>query len=232
MYFELFPLTYYSLYDDKSNIRVVTNITTRVAFTDEAKNKLAIYDEYDVRDGETPEIVADKFYNDPQLHWLVLHTNDILDPRFEWPLSTYNLQKYVEGKYSNVNGVHHYEDGSGNIVEGNVILNSSAGFSNLHVGNVITNQTGSGIGVVSVKVSSSNIFILATTGGFASGDQVSLYSNTQVNANITATVTISGTPFTNFNVEDEENETKRRIRVLKPEYVIPFVQDFKRKLEL
>ena len=63
MYFENFPLTYYSCYDDLSNVKIVTNITNRVKISEEAKNKLALFDEYDIRDGETPEIVADKFYN-------------------------------------------------------------------------------------------------------------------------------------------------------------------------
>ena len=87
MYFQNFPITYYSL-DDTSTAQVVTNIALRIKLSDELKNNLALYDEYDIKDGETPEMVADKFYSNPLLHWLVLHTNDILDARFDWPLDS------------------------------------------------------------------------------------------------------------------------------------------------
>ena len=50
MYFENFPITYYSLHD-LSNVKVVTNITRRVQISDEVKNTLGVYDEYDVQDG-------------------------------------------------------------------------------------------------------------------------------------------------------------------------------------
>ena len=232
MYFDHFPLTYYSLYDDVSNVKIGTNITTRVRISDEAKNKIAIYDEYDIRDGETPEIVADRFYNNPQLHWIILHVNDILDPRFDWPLSVNNLLKFCEGKYTNVNGTHHYEDSTGNVTNGNVILTSSSSFNNFYVGNVIINDTGSGTAVITSKLSSSNIFILATEGGFSASDRISLYSNASVNANITSTVTVSGTPVTNYYYEDVKNESKRRIRILKTAYVNSLINDFKNKLEI
>ena len=232
MYFENFPLTYYSCYDDLSNVKIVTNITNRVKIYEEAKNKLALFDEYDIRDGETPEIVADKFYNNPQLHWVVLHVNDILDPRFDWPLSVNNLTRYCQGKYSNVNGIHHYEDGTGNVTSGNVIITSNSQFGNLYQGNVITNQTGLGTAVITTTTSSSNMLILVTQGGFNSGDKINLVGNTLNNANITATVTISGTPVTNYNYEDDLNESKRRIRVLKSVYVNSLISDFKKKLEI
>ena len=54
MYFKSFPYTYYSL-DDASTVQVVTNITSRAVLSDEVKNNLSLYDEYDIKDGETPE---------------------------------------------------------------------------------------------------------------------------------------------------------------------------------
>jgi hypothetical protein len=121
MYFKSFPYTLYSL-DDISTVQVVTNITNRASLSDEVKNNLSLYDEYDIKDGETPELLADKFYGNPELHWLILHYNEIIDPRFDWPLDTNNLNRYVAGKYANVNAVHHYEDASGNYVNGTVNL--------------------------------------------------------------------------------------------------------------
>ena len=69
-----------------------------------------------------------------------------------------------------------------------------------------------------------------TSGGFKTGDQILKSSNTAVSANITSTVVITGTPVTNFTLEDENNEVKRRIKILKSSYVDAVVSDFKKKL--
>lgn len=115
MYFSKFPVTLYSL-DDKASVQTVRNILLRNKINDDVKNNFAIYDEYDVLDGETPEIVAHKFYGNAQLHWLVLHMNDILDPRFDWPMNTLNLYNYSVAKYANVNAAHHFINANGDIV--------------------------------------------------------------------------------------------------------------------
>jgi len=229
MYFKSFPYTLYSL-DDTSTVQVVTNITTRVALSDEVKNNLALFDEYDVKDGDTPELVADRFYKNSELHWLVLHYNDIIDPRFDWPLSTNNLNLYVASKYANVNAVHHYEDANGNYANGNVYLLSSADFAEFNIDDAITNTTNIGTGYITQKNSSSNVRVTVTTGGFITGDRIKNTSNTSSSANITSTVVLSGTPVTNLVYEDEVNESKRRIKILKASYVDAVVNDFKKKL--
>lgn len=229
MYFKSFPYTYYSL-DDASTVQVVTNITNRVTLSDEVKNNLGLYDEYDIKDGESPELVADKFYNNPELHWLVLHYNEIIDPRFDWPLDTNNLSRYVSSKYANTYGIHHYEDANGNYSNGNVYLLSSNAFANFSVNNALINNTNNGTGYITEKNSNSNVRITVTTGGFISGDQIKLASNSSITANISSTVVLSGTPVTNYSFEDTVNESKRRIKILKASYVDAIVNDFKKKL--
>jgi hypothetical protein len=229
MYFKSFPYTYYSL-DDASTVQVVTNITTRVVLSDEVKNNLSLYDEYDIKDGETPELLADKFYGNPEQHWLILHYNEIIDPRFDWPLDTNNLNRQVASKYANVNAVHHYEDANGNYTNGNVYLISSNDFSEFNVNDVLTNNTNTGTGYITQKISSSNVRVTVTTGGFISGDRIKNTSNTSSSANITSTVVLSGTPVTNYEYEDTVNESKRRIKILKAPYVDAVVNDFKKKL--
>jgi hypothetical protein len=230
MYFQSFPYTLYTL-DDTDTVQLVTNITTRIKINDEVKNNLSLFDKYDVRDGESPELVADKFYNNPQLHWIVLQYNDIIDPRFDWPLSTNDLNQYAAGKYNSVNATHHFEDNSGNYTNGNVYLMSSNAFVNFNINDAITNNTNTGVGYITQKISSSNVRVTVTTGGFISGDQILKSANTNISANITSTVIISGTPVTNLVYEDTVNESKRKIKILKPAYVNGLVQDFKRKLE-
>ena len=229
MYFQNFPYTFYPL-DNATTVQVVTDITNRAVISDEVKSNLGLYDEYDIKDGETPELLADKFYGNPEQHWLILHYNEIIDPRFDWPLDTNNLNRYVAGKYANVNAVHHYEDANGNYANGNVYLISSADFTEFNVNDAITNSTNIGTGYIAQKISSSNVRVTVTTGGFISGDRIKNTSNTSSSANITSTVILSGTPVTNYTYEDGVNESKRRIKILKASYVDAVVNDFKKKL--
>jgi hypothetical protein len=230
MYFENFPITYYSLHD-LSNVKVVTNITRRVQISDEVKNTLGVYDEYDVQDGETPELVAEKFYNNPELHWLILLYNDIIDPRFDWVLPYNSFIRVIEGKYNNINAIHHFEDNDEAYTNGNVYIQSNAAFGSFVTGDVISNNTNIGTAVITSKISSSNVVITVSTGGFITGDQIKLSSNASVTANITSTTIISGTPITNYTYEDSVNESKRRIRILKNAFTDLVVKDFKQKLE-
>ena len=229
MYFQNFPYTYYSL-DDKDTVQVLKNITLRFNLSDEVKNNLSLFDEYDIKDGETPEIVADRFYNNPLLHWVILHTNDITDARFGWPLSTNNLFKYATDKYNNINAPHHYTDVDGNYVNATVILNLDATSNIFNTDNVITNVTNSGNAYIVARESNSNVTIKVTDGGFITGDTITLSGNVAANANITSTSVIYGIPVSNFFFEDGENEDKRRIKILKSEYVDAVVAEFTKKL--
>jgi hypothetical protein len=229
MYFKTFPYTYYSL-DDVATTQIVTNISLRVRLSDELKNNFSLFDKYDIKDGETPEILADKFYSNPQLHWIILHTNDILDPRFDWPLTTNNLVLFAQGKYNNVNAPHHYVDANSIITNANVYLNSSSQFANFNNNDVIVNVTNNGTGVITNLQNYSNIIVTVTDGGFITGDKITLSSNANANANITSTSIISGTPVTNLQYENTLNDTKRKINILKNQYIDSVINDFKIKL--
>lgn len=233
MYFTNFPYTFYTL-DNARTTQLIKNIFLRFVFNDEIKTNLSIYDEYDVRDDETPEILADKIYNNPDLHWVILHLNSIIDPRFEWPLSTRNLKLYVEGKYADPDGIQYYvSDTTGEIVNANVFLYAtSSGFTNFVAGDVVINNTGEGVGYVTSKINDSNVNVIVTVGGFKSGDVVKPLSNSLITANLLYSSTMPGiTPVTNFVHEDEMNESRRRIRLLKPQFVQTALTELTNRLE-
>lgn len=229
MYFQKFPLTFYSL-DNRATVQVVTNTLLRSVFSDETKNNFTAFDEYDIKDGETPENLAFEIYGDSNLHWVILHANDIIDPRFDWPLDTFNLKRFAEGKYSNINAVHHFEDVAGNEVSGNVTLQSSSAFGLFKVGDPIINLTNEGTGYITSKASNSSINVRVSKGGFQSSNQIRLATNTQITANVTTTSILSGIPITNYVYEDRQNETKRRIKILKPQFLERLVREFDSKL--
>ena len=114
MYFDSFPVI---IYDSVGNgtYKDVTNILRRVAMRSKIKQNTLVYDTYDVKEGETPEMIADKLYNDPELHWVILIVNDITDRYHQWPMTTPQFLAFINDKYknadgtSNVDGTHHYE---------------------------------------------------------------------------------------------------------------------------
>ena len=113
-YFKYFPIITYDVRGKKNQfqIDVITNILVRIRKKLDLTN-LAFFDEYFLQDGDTPESLAHQVYNDSQLHWVILYTNYMTNPYYDWPLTYFDLKKFVDKKYSNINAVHHYEDVDG-----------------------------------------------------------------------------------------------------------------------
>ena len=113
-YFKYFPIITYDVRGKKNQfqIDVITNILVRIRKKLDL-TKLSYFVEYFVQDGDTPESLAHQVYNDSQLHWVILYTNYMTNPYYDWPLTYFDLQKFVNKKYSNINATHHYEDADG-----------------------------------------------------------------------------------------------------------------------
>lgn len=71
-------------------------------------SRLVNFDIYDVRDGETPEMIAHRYYEESEYHWIILLANDIQDYYNEWPMAVPQLEKFIVSKYDDVDGIHHY----------------------------------------------------------------------------------------------------------------------------
>ena len=108
MYFESFPKIFYDSVG-QGNPKVVTNLLRRVAIRAKVKTNTMLYDTYDVKSGETPEIIADKLYQDPELHWIVMLVNNVTDRYHQWPMKEQQFNTFLNEKYDNPDGVHHYE---------------------------------------------------------------------------------------------------------------------------
>ena len=108
MYFENFPVFPYDSVG-KGDFKFVTNLLRRVGLRTKIKSNVLLFDTYDIRSGETPEEIADKLYNDPELHWVILMVNNITDRYHQWPLNENQFQAHINDKYSNIDAVHHYE---------------------------------------------------------------------------------------------------------------------------
>ena len=108
MYFGNFPII---AYDSVGNgdFKLVTNLLKRVAVRSKVRSNTLLYDTYDVKEGETPEILADKLYGDAELHWVILFVNNVIDVYHQWPQNQNQFLAYINDKYSDVDATHHYE---------------------------------------------------------------------------------------------------------------------------
>lgn len=99
-FFDKFPIILHNLSDNKySSYQLVRNILFRTAIIQETINNASAYMKYIIHDGDTPEILAAKVYGDPQAHWIILYANEILDPQFDWPMTSEVFSKYIVDKY-------------------------------------------------------------------------------------------------------------------------------------
>ena len=123
MYFSRFPLIEYEFeINGKVERRVVRDITTNIRVRKEVLENVTIYDEYDIRDGETPEIIAAKVYGSSMYHWVVMLCNQRYDYDADFPLTDRQLDQYLADKYgSDLYDVHHYVDTRGYVVMSDVI---------------------------------------------------------------------------------------------------------------
>ena len=107
-YFSMFPDTLYDAKGD-GNYTVMKDLLSRVKLITSVKNNIVNFDYYNVQDGETPEMIAHKYYGDVNYHWTILLVNDIVDYYEDWPMSVQRFEEFVKNKYENPQGIHHYE---------------------------------------------------------------------------------------------------------------------------
>ena len=135
------------------------------------RNPNVIYD-YVIKDGERPDTIANDYYGNPNYAWLVMLANNIVDPYYDWPLDSFSFQEYIKDKYSNPDGIHHYE------------VTQSSG-----------RQTGEGPADYSHKL--------------------------EVNSTHPGAQSVS-----NREYEQREQDKKRQIRILSPQYLAAFEEEF------
>lgn len=112
-YFDLFPVEEYNINKDPTQDPVIiTNIMHRFKVREAVFNKSVVFYTYNIEEGERPDHVANKWYGDPTLDWLVVIVNEVLDVHFEWPLNYNQFILFLKKKYGSIPNahqtVHHY----------------------------------------------------------------------------------------------------------------------------
>ena len=203
-YFNNFPKIDYSL--ESSNQKdYVTNIISRFGIDDALKDNASIYYEYYIEDGETPEILAAKYYDSPEKHWIILALNDIVDPQFDWPLSYSQFNRYVDLKYS----ANNYADTANTNISG---LVWSQNLNNVQTYYKVVTQTTNGTTTIKKFEVDSQTYANNTLMGITSGDTYTFPDNSMV------TIAVSKETRSYYDYEMYINEEKKTIKFLRPEF--------------
>jgi hypothetical protein len=80
---------------DFKSERAITDITRSIQFKD--IGDVVRYDKYYIGDGETPDNLAYKLYDDSTKHWILYLLNP--DLKRGWPCSDSELERLIESKY-------------------------------------------------------------------------------------------------------------------------------------
>ena len=113
-YFKHFNQINYDVRGVKNNVNidVITNLLQRVRLKLNFVKNQSFFAQHQIVDGETPEFLAYKYYGNTELHWIILYSHQATNPYYDWPLTYFDLKKFVIKKYgeANINDTHHYED--------------------------------------------------------------------------------------------------------------------------
>lgn len=112
MYFKQLPAMVYSIGDVS---KLVTNIFTRITINAAFKDNAFLFEEYSIKDNETPESVAFDYYGSTDYHWVIMLCNEIIYPWNDWAVSQDTINQNTKDKYgiTQLYTTHHYVDANG-----------------------------------------------------------------------------------------------------------------------
>ena len=206
-YFNYFPKTPYTLQTTTDGLDVVTNIISRYSIQSNLRDNASAYYEYEIKESDTPEIIASKIYETPERHWLVLAMNNMIDPQFDWPMQYKTLINFIDTKYT----------ANANTTAGQTGLEWAQSNTQAYTKTEkrTTNYSGNYIeSTVNVDAATYANVVVGTS-------NVALEDGTAI------TIETTKTTITYYDYELETNEAKRNIKLLKPEFAYTLEQELK-----
>lgn len=86
----------------------ITDISVSYDIINKYKNKIELFNIYTVQDGEKLEHIAHQLLGDQELHWIIAMMNDIVDPFYDYPLLSDEVNALAVAKYADIHATHHY----------------------------------------------------------------------------------------------------------------------------
>ena len=190
-YFQELPnISYPSLLPTRNKIEdriTVKNIFKRSKLRSDVDQSITGFNYYYVQDQQRPDVLAQELYDDSELDWVILTTNNIINIRDQWPLDSNELHSYILEKYGseeNILATHHHETRK------------------------IVDEFNRVVMPAGLEVDKNFTFKYRN------------YTNTIITVNPVIEIT-------NYDYENKLNEEKRKIKVLKPQYLGAFISEHK-----
>jgi hypothetical protein len=211
-YFQVMPKI--ATIDYVGNKIVLTNLMVRTEIIPSLLNNPLLFYSYDIQDGDTPEIIADKYYGDSYRYWIVLFANQIIDPQWNWPMNQNLFSDYVLDKYKSATA-NSLNISANTVTSSQVLAYTQSNIQN-YIKTVITVDSSTNESTTSIYYIDSTAYALVqentSTGTFSSGAQV--------------TQTVSKYTETLYEYETRLNESNRNINLVNSSYVSQFETQF------
>jgi len=245
-FFKNYPTIDYNLPGDGRDIQTIKNIMLRAKIRDGIKKNVATYFDFDLEEAMSPQEVADKVYKNPNLFWIIFMMNDVVDPYYDLGLTSRQLDKYITKKYPGQ--YYSVQSYSGNILVSSTLTGTSSGA----VGEVL--EWNPSLKKIVVKMRSGKFSLgeplnsVKIHNGADITGEVLLGSVTRLNKfavhhyenvetgeivdieDYIALPVANKREVDNFTYESELNQEKRKIKLLRPEYVERVVQEIEKIL--
>ena len=178
-----------------SDYITVKNLFKRGKLADDIFQDLTVFTKYEIKGDDRPDNVANEVYDDPDLDWVVLLSNNIINIQSEWPMIQREFDRYLLDKYETyekLNDVHHYETIECKNLAGAVIV---------------------------------------PKGLWVESDYSVTYYDWYAGVEITKSSSDIVVSVTNYEYEDEKENEKRNIYILKPKYLNIIKDDLKEMMQ-
>ena len=203
LYFDTFPLVIAS--DYKNNAILLTNLMARVEIIPSLLRNPLLFYSYDLKESDRPDIIANKYYDDSNKYWMVLYANEIMDPLYDWPLTSQQFDAYLKNKYSAAAG-------------GDAFVLSYTTNTVQEYRKTITTYDSTSLETTSKTV----VVDLTTYNSITTGSITQTFSS-----GASVTRTISKTAVSIYDYEIELNEAKRNIKLINSSYSNQLENDLK-----
>lgn len=211
-FFDNFPQIYYTLDDPaKLQFKAAINLFVRTAMLQSILGNVNLFYNYYIKDGDTPEIIASKYYNDPTTHWIILYTNQIIDPYYQWPMDQDDFQNFLISNYGSVGasqGILDHIEKQTNVIVTQNFQQTMNTYTSIVANNVISVDGVSNLPTINnpvVQIGANNVVNI----------QGATIDTSQLLVAISA-----------YDAAFQTNESHRNISIIKSDYVPSIVSQF------
>jgi len=255
-FFRNFPKVNYDYFGNGVQSKVI-DIFRFVQPAKDFKDELGAYSFYEVQEGDRPDVVSQKLYNTPEYYWTFFLVNEHLRNGISaWPLSSDEFNKFIDEEYSGIvitcRPQYNY-DGDGLLQS---IENSVAG--KFRIGEQVVGFLSGATGFIESKDATSQQLVIRDVQGVFRKEELIRGNSTEDSIEsyevydrqlaprhyeddkgriVNSSIHISGgTPpqqlnlITNREFEEELNNQRSKIRVIREEFIFEFADRYQELL--